>query len=252
MMTRCSTVLIAARLRSTLHDPHASRTRSDGGISLMTVADPDSRSYSRRAVLIASSVRCRISSQSTRSITPPARSRRASARTSSARLISASSSARRGAAGSGVRIAQRLLHARGFQRIQHRAGHVFLQQHSFDRGAAASVRAGHARVLIRPPVRRLVAVVQAPAAAFRAGGDTGQQMRLGAHRVLTAGRIGEHPHQPLMGIGIDDRRPLRRVLAALPCPQPRQPRRGHHADPRGRIPLPARHRLDPAPRSSPA
>ena len=50
MTTRCSTALTAARLRSTLHDPHASRTRSDGGISLMTVADPDSRSYSRRAL----------------------------------------------------------------------------------------------------------------------------------------------------------------------------------------------------------
>jgi hypothetical protein len=47
MMTRCSMARIAARLRSVLHDSHASRTRSDGGISLITVADPVSRSYSR-------------------------------------------------------------------------------------------------------------------------------------------------------------------------------------------------------------
>ena len=71
MMTRCSTARMAARLRSVLHDAHASRTRSDGGISLMTVADPVSRSYSRRAALISCSVRCRISSQSARSITRP-------------------------------------------------------------------------------------------------------------------------------------------------------------------------------------
>jgi len=40
-------------------------------MSLMTVADPVSRSYSRRAVLMSSSVRCRISSQSARSMTQP-------------------------------------------------------------------------------------------------------------------------------------------------------------------------------------
>ena len=32
-------------------------------------------------------------------------------------------------------------------------------------------------------------------------------MRLGAHHVLTAGRISEHPHQPLMRIRVEDRRP---------------------------------------------
>ena len=69
MMTRCSTARIAARLRSVFHDSHASRTRSDGGMSLITVADPDSRSYSRRAAPMSSSVRCRISSQSARSMT---------------------------------------------------------------------------------------------------------------------------------------------------------------------------------------
>ena len=69
MRTRCSTARMAARLRSVLHDSHASRTRSDGGMSLITVADPESRSYSRRAALMSSSVRCRISSQSARSMT---------------------------------------------------------------------------------------------------------------------------------------------------------------------------------------
>ena len=63
------TARMAARLRSVLHDSHASRTRSDGEMSLITVADPASRSYSRRAALMSSSVRCRISSQSARSIT---------------------------------------------------------------------------------------------------------------------------------------------------------------------------------------
>lgn len=57
----------------------------------------DVASYSRRALMMVSSVRCRMSSQSARSMIPSARSRRASARTSWARWISASSSARRGA-----------------------------------------------------------------------------------------------------------------------------------------------------------
>jgi hypothetical protein len=56
MITLCSTKQIAARLRSVPHDSHASRTRSDGGMSLMTVADPVSRSYSRRAALMSSEV----------------------------------------------------------------------------------------------------------------------------------------------------------------------------------------------------
>ena len=38
-------------------------------------------------------------------------------------------------------LAQRFLHARGFQRVQHRAGHVFLQQSRLDRGPAAPLRA---------------------------------------------------------------------------------------------------------------
>jgi hypothetical protein len=40
-------------------------------MSPITVSDPASRSYSRRAALISSSVRCRIFSQSARSITRP-------------------------------------------------------------------------------------------------------------------------------------------------------------------------------------
>jgi hypothetical protein len=34
---------MAARLRSVLHDSHASRTGPDGGVALMTVGDPVSR-----------------------------------------------------------------------------------------------------------------------------------------------------------------------------------------------------------------
>ena len=37
-------------------------------------------------------------------------------------------------------LAQRFLHARGFQRVQHRAGHVFLQQFRLDRCPAAPGR----------------------------------------------------------------------------------------------------------------
>ena len=66
MMTRCSTARMAMRLRSTLHDSHASRTRSedvthDGGRSGEPV-------IFRRALVILPSVRCRISSQSARSM----------------------------------------------------------------------------------------------------------------------------------------------------------------------------------------
>ena len=43
-------------------------------------------------------------------------------------------------------LAQRFLHARGFQRVQHRAGHVLLQQTRLDRGPAAPGRALHAPV----------------------------------------------------------------------------------------------------------
>ena len=69
IMTRCSTARMAARLRSVLHDSHASRTRSDGGCRSSPWPIRYSRSYSRRAALISSSVRCRISSQSARSMT---------------------------------------------------------------------------------------------------------------------------------------------------------------------------------------
>ncbi len=70
-------------------------------------------------------------------------------------------------------VAERLLHAAGFQRVQYRAGHVLLQQLGLDRGAAPPVRPGHARVRIGASLPLVVAVVQA-LAAFRAYRDTGQ------------------------------------------------------------------------------
>jgi len=59
MTTRCKTVRMAARLRSVLHASHASRTRSATGMSLRTVADPVSQSYSRRAA--GNAIPCRTS-----------------------------------------------------------------------------------------------------------------------------------------------------------------------------------------------
>jgi len=143
-------------------------------------------------------------------------------------------------------LAQRLLHARGLQRVQHRAGHVFLQQAPLDRGAAASLRADHACIGIRAVCLRVPPVCQPPA-ALGAGRDAGQQVRRGAHHVLTARRVGEQPDQPLMGVGIDDRRPLRgRVFLALPLPQPGQPGRGQRAHDRGRPPPRCGYRPDAA------
>ena len=113
-----------------------------------------------------------------------------------------------------------LLHARGLQRVQHRAGHVFLQQFRLDRGAAAPGGSFHARIGIRAALR--VPPVMQPPAALRAGRDAGQQMRRGLHHVLTARRVREQLHQPLMSIHVDNRRPLRgRVLLALPFQQAR-------------------------------
>ena len=60
-------------------------------------------------------------------------------------------------------LAQRLLDARGFQRVQHRAGHVLLQQARLDRRPAAPGRALHAPVRIRP-VARVPPVMQPPPA----------------------------------------------------------------------------------------
>ena len=84
-------------------------------------------------------------------------------------------------------LAQRFLHARGFQRVQHRAGHVFLQQFRLDRRPAAPGRALHAPVGIRALLR--VPPVMQPPAALRAGRDARQQVRRGAHHVLTPRRV---------------------------------------------------------------
>lgn len=87
-----------------------------------------------------------------------------------------------------------------------------------------------------------------PPAALGASRDAGQQMRRSAHHVLAARRVAEQFDQPLMGVGVDDRRLLRgRVLLALPLPQAGQPGRIQRADNRGRPPLLGRYRLD-APR----
>lgn len=67
---RCKTARMAARWRSMLRDSHAWRTCSDGRMSLSTVPVPVSRSYSRRAAVILSLVRCRMSIQSARSMVP--------------------------------------------------------------------------------------------------------------------------------------------------------------------------------------
>jgi len=40
MTTRCKTVRMAARLRSVFHAFHASRSRSEEGMSLSTMPDP--------------------------------------------------------------------------------------------------------------------------------------------------------------------------------------------------------------------
>jgi hypothetical protein len=48
IITRCSTARIAVRLRSVFHDSHALRTRSDGGISLMTGVHSRGLSATRR------------------------------------------------------------------------------------------------------------------------------------------------------------------------------------------------------------
>ena len=78
--------------------------------------------------------------------------------------------------------AQRLLHAGGLQRIQHRAGHVLLRQSRLDRCPAAPGRALHTPVGIRALLS--VPPVMQPPAALRADRDTRQQMRRGAHHVL--------------------------------------------------------------------
>ena len=70
-----------------------------------------------------------------------------------------------------VTLPQRRLHARGLQCIQHRAGHVLLQQSRLDRRPAAPGRALHAPVGIRPLLR--VPAVMQPPAALRAGRDAG-------------------------------------------------------------------------------
>jgi hypothetical protein len=95
-------------------------------MSLITVAVPVSRSYSRRAALMPSSVRCRISSQSG-PIDHPVRVVAAGLFApflGVPDLLQQFRAARRVLV---LALTQRLLHARGFQRVQHRAGHVFLQ-----------------------------------------------------------------------------------------------------------------------------
>src|SRR6266536_3238725 len=90
-----------------------------------------------------------------------------------------------------------------------------------------------------------------PPAALGAGRDAGQQMGRGAHHVLAPRRVGEQLDQPLMGVGVDDRRPLGGgVLLALPFPQPGQPGRDQRADDRGLPPLPGCDRLDVFQRST--
>ena len=72
-------------------------------------------------------------------------------------------------------------------------------------------------------------------------------MRRGADHVLAPRRVAEQLDQPLMGVGVDDRGPLRGgVLLALPLTQPGQPRRGQRAHDRGRPPLLRGDRLDAA------
>jgi hypothetical protein len=128
-------------------------------------------------------------------------------------LISASSSARRGAPAPPP--PQRLLHARGFQRVQYWAGHVFVQQAGLDRDAAAAGQALHARVRIRAVLREAPVVLAA--AALGAPGDAGQQVRRDVHHVLAAGRVTQQLDQPLVGVHVDDRGPFRRrVCLALP------------------------------------